>query len=496
MTARYNLFFVVLSILVAMFASYVALEFAILLTRSKGLARSIWLTCGAFAMGIGIWSMHFVGMLAFDMPGMKMAYDLPLLFLSIFIAIGASLLALYIVSRDRVSFWAFAAGGVAMAGAISGMHYVGMASMRMEAGIRWNYYLVALSILIAIVASFSALFVALHIRKQSERSWLQFLASAFMGIAISGMHYTGMVAATFVHEQGHGLPKEDLVATDGLAIAVAVMTILILGLALASAVVNRAFSLKIQKAETSDRLYREAEKAIIELRQEREIRERFMSALAHDLRTPLTAAMMSAQLGNRHSDNQEVSKHCNRVVETLSRMDGMIQTLLDAHRISAGQALPLALESCNVSDLLASTLEGLTTVHGNRFLLKSDSSLVAEWDVKAIRRALENLCNNAIKYGEIGTPVTVSAHPKEGNLALIGVHNFGDPIPEPEQRKLFGLFQRGQAAEKSGRQGWGLGLSIVKGIVEAHGGKIQAISNLGGGTNFLIEIPLAGAMKS
>src|SRR5687767_10603279 len=99
MQTNYNFYFVALSVVVAIIASYVALDLAHNVTQAKGRARGIWLAFGALAMGIGIWSMHFVGMLAFEMPGMSMAYDIPLMLLSIVIAIGASALALYIVSR-------------------------------------------------------------------------------------------------------------------------------------------------------------------------------------------------------------------------------------------------------------------------------------------------------------------------------------------------------------------------------------------------------------
>ena len=119
METQFNLYLVSLSFLVAIFASYVALNLANSVARTQGWMRAVWLAAGAVAMGSGIWSMHFVGMLAFEMPGMAMAYDIPLMILSVLVAIGASWLALFIVSQDHTERGALISGGVAMAVAIA-----------------------------------------------------------------------------------------------------------------------------------------------------------------------------------------------------------------------------------------------------------------------------------------------------------------------------------------------------------------------------------------
>lgn len=130
MEAIYSLPLVFLSITVAVLASYVALNLAHSITHATGKAKSVWLSCGSLAMGVGIWSMHFIGMLAFEMPGMTMAYDVPLMILSIFVAVLGSALALYVVSRPVVRLGSLASSSAAMATAIGGMHYIGMYSMQ------------------------------------------------------------------------------------------------------------------------------------------------------------------------------------------------------------------------------------------------------------------------------------------------------------------------------------------------------------------------------
>lgn len=266
MVVRYNPFLVFLSVMVAILASYVALNLAHSLTQAKGRKHTIWLACGALAMGVGIWSMHFVGMLAFEMPGMEMGYDVPLMVLSVIVAIVGSALALFIVSRPVVPIGSILAGGVAMAAAISGMHYIGMVSMRMSARIEWNVYLILLSILVALGASFAALTISIRLRHTPERISLLLFASILMGAAISGMHYTGMAAATFYHDHTLQIQAHDLLVTNGLTIAVISTTLLILGLALATSMGQRILAYRQKRSDeiigTSEEKFRVLVKAV------------------------------------------------------------------------------------------------------------------------------------------------------------------------------------------------------------------------------------------
>jgi diguanylate cyclase len=492
MTVSYNPVFVALSIAVAIFASYVALDLGFSVTQAQGRRRAVWLACGALAMGIGIWSMHFIGMLAFEMPGMEMGYDLPLFSLSILIAVVASAIALWIVSRPKVRVRAFISGGLAMAVAIAGMHYTGMYSMRMGARIEWNLLLVALSVVIAMIASFAALFIAIRLRNHSKPFRKQFFASILMGLAIAGMHYTGMAAATFFHSTDTFVLGGNLLASHSLGIAVTIGTLMILGLALTGTMVDRMLAVRTKRAERSEILFHEAKKAVAELERERELRERFVSAFAHDLRTPLTAAKMSSQLALKNSDDSKIQEYSSRSIRNLQRMDQMIQDLLDAHRISAGQRLPLERERFRIKDLLESTIDDLTTVFGDRFEMDVDGPVEGYWDSKYMRRAIENLLSNAVKYGREDSKVKVIARSRDDNgvaKLVLAVHNKGEPLALEDKASLFELFNRGRSAQTKGTRGWGLGLTIVKGVSEAHGGKVDVHSSPEGDTVFTIDVP-------
>ena len=197
MTGSYNYWLVALSLVVASFASYAALDLATRLTAARGRPARYWLIGGAFSMGTGIWSMHFIGMLAFSLP-VPMGYDTPITLLSMLIAVVVSGFALHTVSRDSMGPSHLLLGGVLMGLGICAMHYTGMAAMDTHPPIRYDALLFAASVLIAIIASLAALWMAFTLRE--DLKWMAYakLGSAVvMGLAITGMHYTGMAAANF-----------------------------------------------------------------------------------------------------------------------------------------------------------------------------------------------------------------------------------------------------------------------------------------------------------
>jgi diguanylate cyclase (GGDEF)-like protein len=197
MLGTYNYGLVVISVLVAILASYTALDLATRISASRGRAARAWLIGGAFSMGSGIWSMHFLGMLAFSLP-VPLGYDLPITLLSMVIAVVVSGFALHVVSQDSLSRRKLAIGGVIMGLGICSMHYTGMAAMETHPHPTYDPLLFAASVAIAIAAALAALWIAFTLRGESEWTRYAKLGSAIiMGFAITGMHYTGMAAAHF-----------------------------------------------------------------------------------------------------------------------------------------------------------------------------------------------------------------------------------------------------------------------------------------------------------
>ncbi|WP_144113127.1 MHYT domain-containing protein [Paraburkholderia sp. BCC1886] len=199
MQSSYNFGLVAISLIVATLASFTAIDLADRLSiLAYARARHVWLAAGALAMGIGIWSMHFIGMLSFSLS-IPIGYDLAITCYSLLIAVLVSWFALHIVTRKRLKVTHLLAAGVLMGVGIAGMHYMGMAAMLMDPAIQYTPSVVAASLVIAIVASTAALWVAHTLRGTDQKHVMskRIGAACVMGIAIAGMHYTGMAAANF-----------------------------------------------------------------------------------------------------------------------------------------------------------------------------------------------------------------------------------------------------------------------------------------------------------
>lgn len=225
------------------------------------------------------------------------------------------------------------------------------------------------------------------------------------------------------------------------------------------------------------------------------LREQVVAGLGHDLRNPLAAAKMSAELikmttnGEPNSDNwEDVRKLAQRIVDNTKRADRLIQEMLDATVIQFGERLPLHMAHAEILSIVRDSINDLSSPDRQRIEING-RSVWGYWDAEAIRRAIENLISNAIKYGKPGTKISIKI--EECNTRLIlSVHNEGDHIPIEEQESLFQAFRRSQSAKAGNKRGWGLGLALVRSVAEGHGGSIAVDSMLGSGTTFVFDIPV------
>lgn len=194
--SSYNYYIVALSVIIAVLASYSALSITAKISSTTGRTRFFWLLGGSLVMGNGIWSMHFVGMLAFHMH-MPVEYDLGITLGSLAVSIISSFIAFYITIPQNINWFKIAIGGVIMGSGIATMHYMGMEAMIMPVEFYYDKVLLVLSVVIALLASYGALLLFLRFRNQSSTSWLKWLSAFVMAVAICGMHYTGMEAMKF-----------------------------------------------------------------------------------------------------------------------------------------------------------------------------------------------------------------------------------------------------------------------------------------------------------
>lgn len=192
----YNQWLVALSIAIAILASYTALDISGRLRAAEGKIRYYWLIGGGFAMGLGIWSMHFIGMVAMHTEH-HVTYNITITIASVLPAIAASSFALYMISREELTPRMLALPSLLMACGIGGMHYIGMAAMQINPPFRYDATFFALSIFVAIAASISALWIGfqqLSTDSLGKSAAHKISSAVLMGLAIAGMHYTGMSA--------------------------------------------------------------------------------------------------------------------------------------------------------------------------------------------------------------------------------------------------------------------------------------------------------------
>lgn len=218
------------------------------------------------------------------------------------------------------------------------------------------------------------------------------------------------------------------------------------------------------------------------------IQEQLTNTLAHDFRTPLSVAKMNFELMMREPEaSHNILHRAAKGIASLNRLDKLIQDLLDSSRMKSGMKLVLDFqESCDLSWIIKEVVSDLGSTHANKFIFQAPEPCTGRWSDVGLRRVLENLLTNAVKYGEPGGPITIGLS-QEKDEVTFSVHNRGEPIPEDEKGILFQQYRRLRGTED--QVGWGLGLTIVKGLIDAHQGRVRVESESGKGTVFSVTIP-------
>jgi PAS domain S-box-containing protein len=245
LSGQYDWRLVALSIAVAFYAAYAAFDLGGRVAGSQGRKQALWLACAATAMGLGIWAMHYIGMLAFILP-VPILYNVPIVAFSLLIAIASSAVTLFVVSRSELSEVYLVGGSLAMGGGIAATHYSGLAAMRLAAYPVYNPGFAALSVVIAVVAAGAALQLARLRSEAKNPTRMRIASAAAMGFAIAAAHYTSMAAVSFHSAQSYA-GGSNSVGAPGLSITgIALLTLAVLALSLIGSRVDRTFSLQRQ----------------------------------------------------------------------------------------------------------------------------------------------------------------------------------------------------------------------------------------------------------
>ena len=495
---HYQLPLVLISVLVAVLASYAALALAERVHHVAGHAVASWVAGGGFAMGTGIWAMHFIGMLAFGLP-VPLGYDLQLTLVSWLLPVVASAAALWQVSLPQLSAGNLALPALLLGVGMNAMHYVGMAALRMEPGIVWDPVFVALSIVIAVGAAAASLWIAFRLRDSGEQAWrTRAAASVVMGLAIAGMHYTGMAAATFPIGS-RSLAAGSSLTLTGLALLVVVGTVAVLAIALIMAVFdarlearNDILALTVKASDERQALLTRERLARAEVERLSELKDQFLATLSHELRTPLHAILGWVQLLHRKKDEASLDKGLQTIERNARLQAQLIDDLLDMSRIVAGKVRldPSWVDLAQVIEAAAEAARPASFAKRIALEVHLAPGMERVWgDPSRLQQVMWNLLTNAIKFTPEGGQVTVELALRPGHV-VAQVRDTGGGIPADFLPHVFDRFRQADASTTRRHGGLGLGLSIVRQLVELHGGTVQAESpGEGRGATFTVILP-------
>ena len=520
MHGSYDFVLVIFSYVVAVVASYTVLDLAGRISTSQGRNRWLWLLFGSVAMGMGIWSMHFIGMLAFSLH-VAIAYDMKLVLLSVLVAILASFMALYIVGRNHVKLPQILGGGVLLAAGISAMHYIGMAAMMID--ITYNPMLFILSILIALVASVAALWLSFYFRqgRASSEHWKKAGSGLIMGAAVVGMHYTGMAAAGFHLGSKAASASGTILDQKWLAYFIAGGTLFTLGLSLFSIFISNRFSRKDSEIEEKaheiylmnqelrnlndhlEELVRERtaqlEKAHDEAIRANMIKSQFLANMSHELRTPLNAIigyseMLMEEMEER--DEPDFTEDLMKIRKAGNHLLLLINDILDISKIEAGK-MEIYFETSDLATLtqdVVTTVRPLVEANGNQFEIRSVDGEI-HTDVTKLRQILINLLSNAAKFTQNGLIVFEISPQIQNSMPgyRFSVRDSGIGMTPEQVDKLFQPFTQADSSTTRKYGGTGLGLAISQQFCQMMGGNIEVESALGRGSTFVCWLPASSS---
>ncbi len=457
---------VLLSYAISVLGSFSALESAHQFSLARGRRRTAWLAAAAVSMGGGaVWSMHFIAMAACVLP-VAVGYDPTLTIASLLLAIAVTGLGLFLFARDPAKVARLVAGGGLAGIGIAGMHYTGMAAMRLPARITYRPILVLASILIAIAAATLALWVAFHLHGALKR-----FGSAFvMAGAVCGLHYSGMAAARFVPFDQSLAVSPPVLRSDELALTVFWLTLLVLALVLMQSRVTDA-----RRAEESlQKSYQELQALSARLRSVREEEASRIAREVHDeVGQALAALRWDVDWLRQKLEPSPAQPADGEIAERLQSMPRLLDSATDvAHRITT-ELRPVILDMLGLEEAIDWYVEPLAERTGISFHLQSDlAGVVLDPDRStALFRILQEALTNVARHsGATTVDIRLRGEPTR---VVLEVADDGKGIPV-------------EAVEDSSS----LGLLGMRERARALGGDVQVHRNANGGTTVRATTPL------
>jgi signal transduction histidine kinase len=503
MQGYFDPFIVCLSVLASILAVFVALDLTGRVAASGGTVRSAWIVAGALATGVGMWTMHFTGMLALHLP-VAVNYTVRGMLLALAIAVAASIASLLVAATRGSMSLAVILCGCLLGIGMGGMHVVAMGAMRMAAMPVFDMRLIVLSMVIAIAASIALVSVASRLRSlEGSSGWRPRLAASLViGGMIAVMHYTAMAGTTFeAAPMAAASSSAQVLATHGLAYTAIASCALMILLALGGSAVDRALQHRARLATEHGRLRAEAELARDQAQAANRAKSQFLAAMSHELRTPLNAIAGYTeilQLGVHGPLTVQQQDDVARIQRSQKHLLGLINDVLNFARLEAGK-VRIKPQTVKTSVLL-STVEAMITpqveAHGLRLVCEPAPEPVEVFcDPEKAEQVLLNLLSNAVKFTPRGGTIEVRSSATD-RTAQISVRDSGVGIPQDKLETIFEPFVQVERNLTSPAEGAGLGLAISRDLARAMGGDLRVESTVGAGSVFTFELPLANDQMS
>ncbi|WP_419887530.1 MHYT domain-containing protein [Neobacillus niacini] len=473
MTGTYNDYWFVFSILLGILFSYIALDLRWKMIIFKNVKYNLWLLGCAIAMGIGIWTMHFVGMFAMNMPRHSV-YDARLVLFSLLISITGTGLAFFMMKSNHLRLLF---SSLFMGAGIVGMHYLGMEAMHVNFSITYNPPIVLLSVGIAFTAAFGSLWVLFFFNHHRSMNFnCRVLSSILMGIGIAGMHYIGMWG-TNLHYHPALNPSDAYysVSSSTLSSFISVPGIIVvLIMLLSSAFLDKKLIEHMKDLNNHEKKLRESEKLSL-------VGE-LAAGVAHEIRNPLTTLKGFTQMIAENPDAENNKRYSKIMIDEIDRINFIVSEFMV---LSKPHILHFALTDIsqsikNVITLLntqaiINNIEILPEFVGEQFLIKCEEN--------QIKQVIANLIKNSIEALPQGGKIHIRIEQQETNLVISVVDN-GVGISRENLPLL------GTPFYTTKTEGTGLGLMVSKKIIQNHNGKFQINSIPNIATTVTITLPI------
>jgi len=482
-TSQYNYGLVFLSYVIACAAAYTSWNMADRIRESVGRFRKSWLLGGACAMGIGVWAMHFIGMLAFKLP-LPVSYDLITTLLSVIPAILASAVVIRQISIIAPSNFQIFKSGTLMGLGIGCMHYLGMAAMQLPAKMYYQPEVFILSVIVAVALATLAIATkvwAVQYKEHRNQQYYRLISILVMGLAVAGMHYTAMAAVVYFPDPSYSQLTSVSIEPLFLSAIVFVVVFIVLFFTALSSIWGK----RLNQAKISLQAYTLAN----------ELKDDFISTISHELLTPINGISLSLDLIKPHL-NKSGNEYFETATQSSLHLQHLIENLILFNEARRGD-IKLQSNFINLKKTIFSQAKNLANNSDIEVNTTFDNE-VPEWilgDQKLISLVINELLKNANCYSrnsQVSIFCECESIDKDTYRLTINVKDSGIGIKEQMHAQIFRAFQSNSSMSSN----IGVGLILCNELLKLLHGDISLNDDDENGSSFSIHFPITKATAS